>query len=243
MPRMDRREADPLPHLTELSNLKPFMSPRVKICGLRTAAALEAALEAGADLVGFVLYPKSPRNVSLAEAATLVRQGRGRAQTVTLLVDPDDALVDRVAAEIGPDLIQLHGHETPERVLEIGSRSGIPILKAVPVATAGEVEAAFPYLAPRGGANLLMFDAKPPPDPAALPGGNGLAFDWHILEAARGRDFALAGGLTPETVAAAIRLTGASLVDVSSGVESRPGEKNPELIRRFLQAAKAAKQS
>ena len=221
------------------------MSTRVKICGLRTAAALEAALEAGADLVGFVLYPKSPRNVSLAEAAALVRQARahGHARTVTLLVNPDDALVDRVVAEIGPDLIQLHGHETPERAFEIRSRSGLPILKAVPVATAGEVETAFGYLAPRGGADLLMFDAKPPPDPAALPGGNGLAFDWHILEAARGRDFALAGGLTPENVAAAIRLTGASLVDVSSGVESRPGEKNPELIRRFLQAAKAAKQS
>lgn len=219
------------------------MSTRVKICGLRTAAALEAALGAGADLVGFVLYPKSPRNVSLADAAALVRQARGRARTVTLLVDPDDALVERVAAEIAPDLIQLHGHETPERTLEIRTRGRLPVLKAVPVSTAGEVEAAFAHLAPHGGADLLMFDAKPPPDPAALPGGNGLAFDWHILEAARGRDFALAGGLTPETVAAAIQLTGASLVDVSSGVESRPGEKSPELIRRFLQAAKAAKQS
>ncbi|WP_295557514.1 phosphoribosylanthranilate isomerase [uncultured Hyphomicrobium sp.] len=226
------------------------MSTRVKICGLRTEAALDAALDAGADLVGFVLYPRSPRNVSLAEAATLAQHARtrGGATTVTLLVDPDDALVDRVASEVAPDFIQLHGHETPERVAEIRSRSGLPILKAVPVATAEEVRDALRYLAP-GRASLLLFDAKPPADPGALPGGNGLAFDWRILDAVRpaaGRDpapFALAGGLTPENVAQAIALTGASIVDVSSGVESRPGEKDPERIRRFLNAAKAAKEA
>jgi phosphoribosylanthranilate isomerase len=222
------------------------MSTRVKICGLRTEAALDTALEAGADLVGFVLYPKSPRNVSVAEAAALVAHARakGHAKTVTLLVDPDDALVDRVAADVAPDLIQLHGHETPARAEAIRTRSGLPVLKAVPVSASEEVAAAFCYLAPGGGADILMFDAKPPADPAALPGGNGLAFDWHILDGARARaPFALAGGLTPENVAAAIELTGAAIVDVSSGVESRPGEKDPERIRRFLQAAKAAKQS
>jgi phosphoribosylanthranilate isomerase len=220
------------------------MATRVKICGLRTEAALDAALAAGADFVGFVLFPKSPRNVSLAEAQALVRHARtdGRARTVTLLVDPDDALVDRVATEIEPDFIQLHGHETPARAQEIRDRSGLPVLKAVPVSRAAEVDAAFSYLAAGGGADLLMFDAKPPADPAALPGGNGLAFDWHILEGAAQRaPFALAGGLTPENVAAAIALTGAAIVDVSSGVESRPGEKDPERIRRFLQAAKAAR--
>lgn len=221
------------------------MPTRVKICGLRTEATLDAALEAGADLVGFVLFAKSPRNVSIEEAAALASRARqrGGVQTVTLLVDPDDALVDRVTAEIKPDLLQLHGHETPDRVEAIRQRSGLPILKAVPVGEADEVAAALAYLAP-GRADILLFDAKPPANPAALPGGNGLAFDWRILEGARTRaPFALAGGLTPENVAAAIELTGAGIVDVSSGVESRPGEKDPERIRRFLHAAKAAKQS
>lgn len=232
------------------SAAKYFMSTRVKICGLRTETALDAAVDAGVDLVGFVLYPRSPRNVSLAEAAALVRHARARssAKTVTLLVDPDDALVDSVAAEIKPDYLQLHGHETPERVAEIRRRSGLSIIKAVAVGTADEVEAALRYLAP-GGASILMFDAKPPADVSALPGGNGLAFDWRILDAARPNaalgetPFALAGGLTPENVAQAILLTGAAIVDVSSGVESRPGEKDPELIRRFLLAAKAAKEA
>lgn len=226
------------------------MSTRVKICGLRTEPTLDAALEAGADLVGFVLYPRSPRNVSVAEAAALVQhaRARGAAKTVTLLVDPDDALVDRVAAEIKPDFLQLHGHETLERVAEIRRRSGLFVIKAVPVSTADEVAAALRYLAP-GRASILMFDAKPPADPGALPGGNGLTFDWRILDAARPIEalghapFALAGGLTPENVASAISLTGAGIVDVSSGVESSPGEKDPDLIRRFLRAAKAAKQS
>lgn len=206
---------------------------------------LDAALDAGADFVGFVLFAKSPRNVSIAEAAALVKHARARenAKTVTLLVDPDDTLIDRVASEISPDFLQLHGHESPDRVAEIRRRSGLSVIKAVPVATADEVAAAFAYLSPDR-ASVLMFDAKPPADPAALPGGNGLAFDWHILEGASARvPFALAGGLTPENVAAAIALTDPAIVDVSSGVESRPGEKDPERIRRFLQAAKVAKQS
>ncbi|WP_439541462.1 phosphoribosylanthranilate isomerase [Hyphomicrobium sp.] len=221
------------------------MPTRVKICGLRTEAALDAALDAGADLVGFVLYAKSPRNVSIAQAAGLARHAETRpgVTTVTLLVDPDDALVDRVAAEVRPHMIQLHGHETVERVEAIRSRGGIPILKAVPVSTADEVAAAKNYVQP-GRADMVLFDAKPPQGPGALPGGNGLAFDWHILEAAEGgHPFALAGGLTPRNVAAAIALTGAAVVDVSSGVESSPGEKDPELIRRFLRAAKAANQA
>lgn len=222
------------------------MPLRVKICGLRTEAALDAALEAGADLVGLVLFAKSPRNVSVEEAARLARRahGRGKAEVVTLLVDPDDALVDRVAAEIKPDRIQLHGLETPERTEAIRRHSGLPVMKAVRVGERQDVTDAFAYLAPGGGADLLLFDANPPADPDALPGGNGLLFDWRMLEDARGRaPFALAGGLTPENVGAAIALTGAAIVDVSSGVESRPGEKDAGLIRRFIQAAKAAKQS
>lgn len=218
------------------------MSTRVKICGLRSEAQLDAALDAGADLVGFVLYGKSPRNVSLDQAAQLVQRARARegVQAVVLAVDPDDALVDRLAAEVRPDILQLHGHETPERAEAIRRRSGLIILKAVPVAEASEVADASNYLEPEGGADILLFDAKPPADPAALPGGNGLTFDWHILEGAKA-PFALAGGLTAENVAAAIELTGAAIVDVSSGVESSPGEKDPELIRRFLRAAKAAR--
>lgn len=222
------------------------MPTRVKICGLKAEAHLDAALAAGADLVGFVLFPKSPRNVSLEQASLLVRRARegGDAKAVTLLVDPDDDLVDRVVSTVKPDLIQLHGSETPARAEAIRQRSGLQIMKAVAVAEPGDVAAAFAYLAPGGGADVLMFDAKPPQRPDALPGGNGLAFDWHILDAAKARaPFALAGGLTPENVAAAIELTGAAIVDVSSGVESRPGEKDPELIRRFLRAAKAAKEA
>jgi phosphoribosylanthranilate isomerase len=222
------------------------MPTRVKICGLKAEAHLDAALVAGADLVGFVLFPKSPRNVSPEQASLLVRRARegSDAKTVTLLVDPDDDLVDRVAATVKPDLIQLHGTETPARAEAIRQRSGLQIIKAVAVAEPDDVAAAFVYLQPGGGADILMFDAKPPQRPDALPGGNGLAFDWHILDAAKARvPFALAGGLTPENVAAAIELTGAAIVDVSSGVESRPGEKDPELIRRFLRAAKAAKEA
>lgn len=223
------------------------MSTRVKICGIRTSDALDAALEAGADLIGLVLYPNSPRNVSLDEAAALASRARDRsgAEVVTLLVDPDDALVEAVAESIKPDLIQLHGHETTARVAAVRKSSGLRILKAVPVGDADDVVAAFDFLTPDGkGAEMLLFDAKPPSDPGSLPGGNGLTFDWRILEAAKGRaPFALAGGLTPENVAAAVALTGAAIVDVSSGVESRPGEKDPERIRRFLSAAKAAKET
>lgn len=221
------------------------MIPAVKICGLKTIEALDAALDAGADLVGFVIYPKSPRNVSVEQAAALVRHVRSKsgATAVALLVDPDDVLVDRVATDVKPDVIQLHGHESVARSQEIRARSGLGILKAVAVATRDDVTAALDYLGPQGQV-MLLFDAKPPAHASALPGGNGLTFDWTILDAAEARGpYVLAGGLTPENVAEAIRLTGAAIVDVSSGVESAPGEKDPERIRRFLRAAKAANQT
>ncbi len=213
----------------------------VKICGLRTIETLDAAIAHGAAYIGLVLFPKSPRHLEMPDAARLAAHARGRALSVVLLVDPDDALIDRVAADVRPDILQLHGKETPERMAEIRARAGLPLMKALGVATREDVDRAQDYLQP-GIADLILFDAKPHPRAEdALPGGNGLTFDWRILDGVRGQiPFALAGGLTPENVATAIRLTGADIVDVSSGVERVPGEKSPELIARFLAAAKTA---
>lgn len=211
------------------------MSTKVKICGLKTEAALDAALAAGADYVGLVFFPPSPRAVSPKAAKALADRARGRAKIVALMVDPDDALIEAVVAEVAPDLIQLHGHETPERVAEIRARWGTPVMKALPVETAEDVRAASRY---RQAANLVLFDARAPAD-STRPGGNGAPFDWGALLGVEDKaTFMLSGGLTPDNVAEAIRLTGAPIVDVSSGVESRPGEKDPALIRRFLRAAK-----
>jgi phosphoribosylanthranilate isomerase len=218
------------------------MTTEVKICGLRSDAAVDAALAAGADYVGFVFFARSPRNIDPATARVLADKARGQARIVALLVDPDDALLDEIVSIVDPDIIQLHGSEPPARVSEIARRSGKPVMKAVAVANAADVEAALAYA---GKADRILFDAKPlPGEAAALPGGNGVAFDWRALSGLNGRvDYMLAGGLTPENVAAAISLTGARAVDVSSGVESRPGEKDPDLIRRFISAAKTAKQT
>jgi len=218
------------------------MTVEVKICGLKTEAALDAALAAGADYVGLVFCTKSPRNLDLATARQLAERARGRAKIVALLVDPDDKQLEDVVAAVAPDIIQLHGSETPERVAEVAKRFGRPVLKAVKVAIADDALAALAYA---GKADRILFDAKAPEGRAgALPGGNGLAFDWQALAGVRGKlDYMLAGGLTPANVGEAIRLTGAKAVDVSSGVESRPGEKDPELIRRFLRAAKTAREA
>jgi phosphoribosylanthranilate isomerase len=211
------------------------MPTKVKICGLKTEAALEAALAGGADFVGLVFFPPSPRNVTLAVAKALADRARGRARIVALMVDPDDALVAQVAASVAPDLIQLHGYETPTRVAEVRARWGISVMKAVPVETAEDAHAARQF---SPAADLILFDARAPAD-SARPGGNGAPFDWRtLLGVTEGIPFVLSGGLTPDNVAEAIRLTGATTVDVSSGVESSPGEKDPELIRRFLRAAK-----
>lgn len=216
------------------------MTTEVKICGLRSEPGLDAALAGGADYVGFVFYPRSPRNIDPAAARALADKARGRAKIVALLVDPDDALLDNVITTVAPDIVQLHGAETPGRVGEIARRFGKPVMKAVAIATADDVTAALEYA---GHADRILFDAKPLPG-EPLPGGNGIAFDWKALAGLEGRvDFMLAGGLTPGNVGEAIRLTGARAVDVSSGVESRPGEKDPNLIRRFIQAAKTVKQT
>jgi phosphoribosylanthranilate isomerase len=216
------------------------MTTEVKICGLRSELALDAALAGGADFIGLVFYPRSPRNIELAAARVLADKARGRAKVVALLVDPDDALLTEVIETVEPDIVQLHGAETPTRVAEIARRFGKPVMKAVAVATPADVTVALEYVAH---ADRILFDAKPLPG-ETLPGGNGIAFDWQALAGLEGRvDFMLAGGLTPDNVGEAIRRTGARAVDVSSGVESRPGEKDPDLIRRFIQAAKTVKQT
>jgi phosphoribosylanthranilate isomerase len=208
----------------------------VKICGLSTEATLSVALEAGAAYVGLVFYPKSPRAVDTATAARLARIARGRAKIVALTVDPDDALIDEIASQVTPDLLQLHGRETTERVEAIRTRTGIAVMKAISVQTAKDAARALDY---DRIADLILFDARPPEGRAnALPGGNGVAFDWRALLGVRDTvRFMLSGGLTPENVAEAIRLTGATAVDVSSGVERAPGEKDPEKIRQFILAA------
>jgi phosphoribosylanthranilate isomerase len=211
------------------------MATKVKICGVKTQTALDAALAGGADYVGLVFFPPSPRNVAPAAAKALADQTRGRAKIVALMVDPDDALIDTVMASAAPDLLQLHGEETPERAADIRRRWGKPVMKAIKVETAQDARAALGY---REAADLILFDARAPTD-STRPGGNGAPFDWRTLLGVKDRvPFMLSGGLTPDNVAEAIRATGAAIVDVSSGVESSPGEKDPELIRRFLRAAK-----
>ena len=213
---------------------------KVKICGIRDAGALQAAADAGADYFGLVLAP-SKRRVDPATAAALVHGARRSARpvrSVALVVDADDSLLAAIAGEVRPDFLQLHGRETPERVGEVRRRWGIPVIKAVSVASADDVRSAAAYLRPGVLADLILYDARPPPG-AAQAGGHGLAFDWTLLEPLRGTRFALAGGLTPDTVAEAVGRTGAPIVDVSSGVE-RNGEKDADLIRRFIVAAKAA---
>lgn len=219
------------------------LSTEVKICGIRTVEALDAVIGARADLFGLVFFERSPRCVSIEDASRLAAHARARSpiRIVTLVVDPEDALVDAVVAAVSPDMIQLHGHEPLERVRYIRRTWGRKILKVVSVSSADEVGAAHAYHAPGVAADMLLYDAKPPPG-AAHPGGNGLIFDWHILEGeAAFAPFALAGGLTSDNVGAAIELTRAALVDVSSGVESAPGVKDAARIERFVRAARAAK--
>jgi phosphoribosylanthranilate isomerase len=211
------------------------MSVLVKICGLSTPETLEAALHAGADFVGLVFFAKSPRNVSVAEAAKLAAQVKARAKVVTLVVDADDVLLADIAVRVMPDYVQAHGNETPERLADIARITGAAAYKALRVATPQHVAEAKRYTT----SPFILYDAMPP-EGAALPGGNGLAFDWTILAQAS-RPFMLAGGLTPGNVAEAIRVTGADMVDVSSGVESSPGVKDEARIRKFIEAAKSAR--
>jgi phosphoribosylanthranilate isomerase len=213
------------------------MSLIVKICGLSTPAALDVALDAGADMVGFVFFPPSPRNVSLATARALGALVRGRARKVALSVDADDALLDAVVKALAPDMLQLHGKETPERVGALKKRFGLPVMKAIAVEGKGDLAAAAAYI---GVADRLLFDARAPRD-ATRPGGLGKPFDWTLIRGAvPGVPVMLSGGLDAGNVGEALRITRAPAVDVSSGVERAPGEKDPDKIRAFVRAARDA---
>jgi phosphoribosylanthranilate isomerase len=213
----------------------------IKICGLSTLATLEAAIAAGADMAGFVFFEKSPRHVSLETARLLGRAAGGRIRKVALAVDASDADLDAIVEALGPDLLQLHGTETPERVGAVKARFGLPVIKAIGVESAADVARAAAY---RAAADILLFDAKPAAG-AAVPGGAGLVFDWELLrghgDAQAGGAWMLSGGLDPDNVAEALRRTGAPAVDVSSGVESARGVKDAGKIAAFAAAARAAR--
>jgi len=208
---------------------------RVKICGLRSADDISAAAAAGAAYVGFVFFPKSPRHVEIAQAAELAGLVPVGLCKVALTVNAINDELDAITAAVPLDMLQLHGKESPERVAEVKARYGLPVMKAIGVADVSDLPQIDLYSAV---ADQLLIDAKPPRD-AALPGGNGLSFDWRLLAGRKywQRPWMLAGGLTPDNVAEAIRMTGASQVDVSSGVEEGPGQKSPDLIRAFVAAA------
>jgi phosphoribosylanthranilate isomerase len=211
---------------------------RVKICGLRTAADVAAVAAAGAAYAGFVFFPKSPRNLTLAAARALALAAPEGLCKVALTVDAADAVLDAIVEAVPLDMLQLHGHETPARVAEVKARYGLPVMKAIGVA--GEDDLAG-LLEMSLAADQLLIDAKPARG-AELPGGNGLTFDWRLLVGRKWlRPWMLAGGLTPENVGQAVRLTGARQVDVSSGVESAPGVKDPVKIEAFVQAAQGVK--
>lgn len=213
------------------------MGVKVKVCGIKTVEALEAAISAGADYAGLVFFPSSPRHVDFDTAADLTDAARGRINTVALFVNPAEEEIDAAIAAINPDYIQLHGSEKPVDVRAIREWSGLPIIKAVSVSSEADAIAGLAY---RGVADMLLFDARPAPA-ATLPGGNGATFDWRVLDVIKSETrFVLSGGLNPNNVQDAIRATGAWGVDVSSGVEKSRGVKDPELIRRFVHAAKAA---
>lgn len=209
----------------------------VKICGIKDLTAMEAALEARADMTGLVFFPPSPRAVTPAEAALLSAAARGRAKVVALSVDADDALLNEIERAANPDLHQLHGSESPARVREIRARFGKPVIKAIAVATANDLDRLPEYA---DAADWILFDAKAPKD-ASRPGGHGRAFDWHLLErVSRTTPVLLSGGLDPENVAEAIRIVAPDGVDVSSGVERALGQKDAAKIAAFVRAARAS---
>jgi phosphoribosylanthranilate isomerase len=215
------------------------MPVEVKICGIKTRETLEGAITAGADYVGLVFFPASPRHVDIATAAQLAEVARGRAKIVALIVDETSSTIEEIARQVKPDYFQAHGNEDAARVSEIALTTGIPVIKAVKVKDVNDVELARAY---RDAAQMILFDARAPEALAgALPGGNGMSFDWSLLDRKRHRRaFMLSGGLNPGNVAQAIEATGAPIVDVSSGVENYPGIKDLSLIKSFIEAARRA---
>ncbi|WP_441231137.1 phosphoribosylanthranilate isomerase [Tardiphaga sp. 215_C5_N2_1] len=215
------------------------MSLIVKICGLSTPETLDAALAGGADMVGFVFFPPSPRHVTLDVARALGKQSKGRAVKVALSVDADDADLENSIDALRPDILQLHGNESVARVRDIKQRFGLPVMKALAVETRADLAALPGYAAV---CDRILFDAKPPKD-ATRPGGLGEVFDWHLLEDLDLKlPFMVSGGLTAANVAEALRITRAGGVDISSGVESAPGIKDPDMIRAFIRAARATEE-
>ncbi|WP_414832354.1 phosphoribosylanthranilate isomerase [Afifella sp. YEN Y35] len=212
------------------------MKTEVKICGLTKPEDIDAALAAGADWIGFVFFAKSPRSLSVARAAELAAPARGRVGIVALTVDAQDDLIEEIARDLKPDFIQLHGSETPERATEIRSRFGLRAVKALGVGERADLDRASLYA---GHVERLLLDARPPKG-ATRPGGNGASFDWRLLEDfAPGMPWFLSGGLNGDNIGAALAATRASAVDVSSGVERAPGEKDPAEIVRFVAAVRA----
>lgn len=210
-------------------------TPEIKICGIREPGSLDAAIRARAAFAGFVFFPRSPRNVTTAEAAALSARAQGRIARVGLFVDADDAMLGEAVAAARLDVLQLHGKETPERAAQLRARFGIPVWKALSVASETDVARADSYA---GAVDRVLFDAKTPA--GTLPGGMGLSFDWKLVANWKGAvAWGLAGGLTPDNVAQALDLTAAPLVDTSSGVESAPGVKDDDLIAAFCRAVQA----
>lgn len=211
---------------------------RVKICGLKSPADVAAVAAARAGYAGFNFFPKSPRYVTPGQARVLALAAPDGLCKVALVVDADDATLDRIVAEVPVDMLQLHGHETFARVAEVRARYGLPVMKAIGVAAEADLSALLDYSLV---ADQILIDAKPPKD-AVLPGGNGLTFDWRLLVGRKWlKPWMLAGGLTPDNVGQAIRLTGARQVDVASGVESAPGVKDAARIAAFVEVAQGVK--
>jgi phosphoribosylanthranilate isomerase len=207
----------------------------VKICGLKTPDALDAALDAGADMVGFVFFPPSPRDLGVEAARALGERVKGRAQKVALSVDATIGELERVVEALKPDMLQLHGKETPEHVSAVRSRFHLPVMKALPIESRADLT---PIRIYEKVADWLLFDGRAPRD-ATRPGGLGKTFDWTVLQNLDfNGPFMLSGGLNASNVAEALRITGAPAVDVSSGVERAPGEKDPDKIRAFIRAAR-----
>jgi phosphoribosylanthranilate isomerase len=215
------------------------MSLIVKICGLSTRETLEVALDGGADMVGFVFFPPSPRHLDLAAMSELVDLARGRAETVVLTVDAEDGMLDQIVRHVRPDWLQLHGSESEDAVAAVKQAFGVRVMKALPIAARGDLDRIPRYA---GVADRILFDARPPKD-ATRPGGLGAVFDWHLLENLDlAVPFMVSGGLQVRNVAEAVRVTRAGGVDVSSGVERASGIKDPEMIRAFIRAARATEQ-
>jgi len=214
-----------------------LMSIQVKICGITTVEAGEAAASAGADLIGMVFFPKSPRHVGFDQASNLSAQLRGGPRLVAVFVNPDDSTIAEAVAAAQPDYLQLHGSETPARTRQIASRFGLPIIKALPVTSASDLSASKAY---EDAVEYFLFDSKAPPN-AERPGGHGVSFDWKILAGVDPNlSWLLSGGLNTENIRRAVQISGARMVDVSSGVEVAPGMKSPEKIEAFINAARNA---